>query len=347
VKVVNQMGGDAFGKFPKGGGVGPYEIETWAPPEKIVMTAKENWWGGPVCIKKITVSFIPDLHASYDAFQKNETDFVLITNDPALAARAESEKLGDLHTQLYHSAHMILPNLGIKGYKGPTTDLRVRQAMAYAIDPSAINARAFEGKGWPGKGVINEAAVNIEPTKGLPYDPEKAKQLVAQVKAETGWDGSVSVIGAATPASNKEAVIAIGALLGAVGFKVNLNADVPIGPLITQVIVDKNFEAVGAWGIINAEDNLYLGLRGWDSKNPASQNGYANPDYDAALVQLRSSTTPEAYQDALNALQTVVNRDIPFIPWGAEEQTTLARTNVKGVLWHNATEPIFDQAFIA
>ena len=347
VKVVNQMGQQAFSKSPIGAGVGPYEIEKWAPPESIVLRAKDNWWGGPVCIKKITISFVPSLPTAYDAFKRGEADLIYFNRDPVTLDQAKKENPGRFSDELFNSAFMVMPNAGVKGYTGPLTDVRVRQAMSYAIDADLINQRAWGGKGWVGKGIVNAASKSLKPTKGLPYDPNKAKKLLADYKAETGWDGSIKLIASAAPASQKEAALTVAALLTAVGFKVNADVERTGQSLITSVAVDKNFEVAAAWGIINNEANLYLGLRGWDSRNTSPQNGYSSPDYDAALVQMRDARTPEQYQASLDKLQEIVNRDVPFITYGADEGTTFFSQRMRGIIWDNGIEPILDKAFIA
>ena len=49
-RVVAAKGPDGFANDPTGGGVGPYEFEKYAPGEEIVLKAKSDYWGGPVCI---------------------------------------------------------------------------------------------------------------------------------------------------------------------------------------------------------------------------------------------------------------------------------------------------------
>lgn len=344
-KLITQMGQEAFAKLPKGGGVGPYEIESWSPPESIVFKAKENWWGGPVCIKQITVSVIPGTVAAYQAFSRNEVNVIGLNRDPDTQDKAVKENPGRVKGQLNNSAFMILPNISSGGYNGPLKDKRVRQAVAYSIDANVINQRALGGKGLPGKGIVNEKTRLLKPTQGLPYDPAKAKQLLDAYKAETGWDGTLQGICGATPATNKEACITVAALMNNVGFKVNMNAELAVGALITQVAAEKKFELVGSWGIINDEANLFRGLNGWDSRNVRNQNGYANPRLDAVIDAMRAATTPAAYQKTLDDYQAIVNEDVPFIVYGATEDVTVFKENIKGITW-SQFHPMFDKAYL-
>jgi len=346
-RVVEEMGQEAFSQFPLGGGVGPYEIAEWAPPARVVFEAKRDWWGGPVCIETITETFIPDIRAGMEAFKLGEVDVIYLNRDPALVADAEAEFGGMLHSTMFNAAFYVHMNSGINGYDGPLTDVRVRQAVAHAIDPDVVNARAWGGSGWPGSGVVQEASESIDATEGPAYDPDLARQLLDEYKAETGWDGTIDAMAAATPASNKEAASSVKAMLDAVGFNVNLDSDLQIVDFITQVSIDRSFELVASWGTIAAEAELYNGLRTFHSADPNNPSGFASEAFDAALTVLRDSQGPDQYQAALEQLQAAVNQDVPFAIYGADRGTTLAdESAIGGLVWHNGIDPIFETAFI-
>ena len=349
VAVIEEIGEQAFQQNPQGGGVGPYEASEWTPPARIVLTAKKDWWGGPICIEKITLTFIPDLSAAYDAYNTGEVDMVYFNRDPATLARARSEHEASQFTiDVFNGAFVVMPNIGLTGYEGAFRDVRVRQAMAYAIDPDVINDRAWGGEGWPGKGLINEASAQLPPTEGLPYDPERARELLDEYKAETGWDGTIGAIAASTPPSNREAGIVVAAQLEAVGFKVEANFDMQVIPLITAVSTDQNFELVASWGFIQPERDLYNGLRSWMSPTLGGyQNGYTSEAYDAALAKVREAVTVEEYEAALAEVQAVINEEVPFQVYGADVGTTLTRENIHGIVWHRGIDPLFEQVYLS
>ncbi|HWL44782.1 MAG TPA: ABC transporter substrate-binding protein [Ilumatobacter sp.] len=333
--------GESFGSNPEGAGAGPYEIVEYSPPERVVFEAKDDWWGGPVCIQKLTYTFIPEMRANYEAFLQGEVDSVQLSRDPAL--RAEAVAAGyEGAAMMYNSAFTLMPNAG----SGHTADLRVRQAMAYAIDPEVINQRAWGGDGWAGSGLIHEDSVSLEPTTGLSYDPERARELLDEYKAETGWDGSIEGLAAAQPASNVEAALAVAAMLNAVGFNVQANVDTPPADLFYRVGVEKNFELVLSWGVYTGEAVLWNSLRQWQSDNPANPNGFASEAYDAGLDALRSAPDQAAYQAALGQIQVAIDTDIPFVIYGSDLGLSLLNPAVHGVKRHQAGAFIFDQAYI-
>ena len=339
IAVVEERG-EAFGTNPEGAGVGPYEIVDYSAPERIVFEAKDDWWGGPVCIQRLTYTFIPDLRANYDAFTQGEIDSLLIARDPVLINQAREEQELTL-SQMYNNAWLTMPNMR----DGHTTDDRVRRAMAHAIDPEVVNARAWGGEGWGTKGIVHEDSITLEPTEGIPYDPDMAQQLLDEYKAETGWDGSLTGIAADSPQANQEAALAIASMLNAVGFDVETSL-LGINDLITRVFLDRNFEVVLSWGIINPEAALYSGLRGWESDNIANQNGFAGEAYDAALVELREAATPEEYQAALHTVQEAVNEEVPWISFGGDVSLMVFNPKVKGGIPFQNQTFLLDQAYI-
>lgn len=76
----------------------------------------------------------------------------------------------------------------------PGSDVRVRQAMALAIDPAVLDTRVNDGKGFPGQEIFQETSRwrNDVPTIGT--DPTKARELLEQAKAD-GYDGKISYLG--------------------------------------------------------------------------------------------------------------------------------------------------------
>ena len=75
----------------------------------------------------------------------------------------------------------------------PTAKLKVRQAIAAAIDPKVIDQRATNGTGLPGSELIQKDFRWYPNVPGPKYDPEAAKKLVTEAKAE-GWDGKVRLL---------------------------------------------------------------------------------------------------------------------------------------------------------
>ncbi|HRE02726.1 MAG TPA: ABC transporter substrate-binding protein, partial [Ilumatobacteraceae bacterium] len=122
-------------------------------------------------------------------------------------------------------------NSGAKGSTPPTSDVRIRRAVAAAIDVDIINDRAEDGKGKPTTLAIAPGSILYQDLPGPKYDLDLAKQLVEEVKAE-GWDGSIRFQCSPDPLQNEQALTAA-AMLTAAGFTVDMTTTATIGDMVT------------------------------------------------------------------------------------------------------------------
>jgi ABC-type transport system substrate-binding protein len=110
------------------------------------------------------------------------------------------------------------------------------------------------------------------------------------------------------------------------------------------VVVEKNYE-ITAFGVLSVETMLSVGFRPWDSRVPTNYNGYSNPEYDAAMDMIREAADIDAYQEGLEALQTVINEDVPFVPWAGNIETTVWNPRIHGIQWHTSA-PLLDRTYL-
>ena len=113
--------GEGFGADPAGAGVGAYELESFAPGEEIVLSARDDYWDGPVCLE--TLRFVPQpVDATrFEAFQADDLD-VTYLRDSRIVDAAEEESHLDYFV---NAANVILLNAGM-GAPSPTNDVNVR-----------------------------------------------------------------------------------------------------------------------------------------------------------------------------------------------------------------------------
>ena len=78
--------GENFGRNPLGAGAGAYEFESISdtPGESLVLVAKDDWWGGPVCIQRIEFTNVQVPSAAVDSFVNGEADTIYLSNSRTL-----------------------------------------------------------------------------------------------------------------------------------------------------------------------------------------------------------------------------------------------------------------------
>lgn len=234
-RIVEERG-EGFNLDPSGAGVGPYEIERFVPREELVLRAKDDYWGGPVCIERLRFVHLQGAGLTYESLKRGEIDIAFL-QEAEVIARAKEEGFDGL-TWVLQAGALLLMNTGVEGTDPPTADLRVRQAIVHALDPEAMDERRFAGTGLPTASIVHEDFPFAPSVSGPELDSERARALVEEVKAETGWDGTIRIL---CNEDAREAAVTAQALLNAAGMQVQTSV-VDTAGLIRGVIVEKNFD---------------------------------------------------------------------------------------------------------
>ncbi|HXH08382.1 MAG TPA: ABC transporter substrate-binding protein [Alphaproteobacteria bacterium] len=184
-KYIEQVGDDGFRKHPIG--LGPYKFVSHTPGVGLVVEAYEGYWRKLPHVKRIVFKSVVDASTRMAMLKKGEVDVAYYLD----AAHAEEVKR-DPKLRLAFSGGIGIPAVNfLEGQwdrKSPWHDRRVRLAANYAIDRQAISEAETLGASIPTGSIIPrefEFALPIEP---YPYDPVKAKQLLAEAGYPNGFD---------------------------------------------------------------------------------------------------------------------------------------------------------------
>jgi len=331
--VLEELGKDAFGLDPVGAGVGPFEVERYVPNEELVLKAKDDYWRGAPCLE--TLRFIDaDDQATLDSLRKGDIDLAFIRT-PSLIAEAKQE-----------FEHFADPNylgwmLAMNSTPGrPLADVRIRQAVAHAVDAEAYNQRVYDGKGIASTVIVPEPYPMTPGVPGPALDPARARDLIAQARAD-GWDGRVSVI-ANTP-SLVDAGLTIEAMLEAVGIDVELELLTPQEGS-RRVFVDRDYDInIGSAGATNASPIVRL-QRFFQTGNTFT--GFSDPQFDALLNDLRIASTTEEMKAALRPIQERWNEVIPSHGLQVAENLMAWHDGVHGLILNGTSTIFFDEAWV-
>jgi peptide/nickel transport system substrate-binding protein len=180
-----QVGDDGFRKHPIG--LGPYKFVSHTPGVELVVEAYEEYWRKMPHVKRLVLKSVVDASTRMAMLKKGEIDVAYYLD----AAHAEEVKR-DPKLRLTFSGGIGNTALNfLEGQwdpKSPWYDRRVRLAANYAIDSQAISEAETLGASIPTGSIIPrefEFALPIEP---YPYDPVKAKQLLAEAGYPNGFD---------------------------------------------------------------------------------------------------------------------------------------------------------------
>jgi peptide/nickel transport system substrate-binding protein len=336
--VAAGVGAEEFDAGVRGAGVGPYEPVRAAAGEEIVLQAKDDYWGGPVCIAELSFVNIPGAEPTYEAFELGELQ-VAFLREPGAIAQAESDGVAS-YANVVNAGNLFLLN---NRPGRPTNDVRVRQAIVAAIDPELIDERVYAGSGKPTSALVHQDSPLFQDLDAPAHDPERARELLAAVQADTGWDGSLTLLCSDTPASN-ETAIATKALLDAVGFDLRIEHKSAVEQQ-RQVALDGNYD-MACWGTAADQPGTYWGLNIFRSTAPNNFTGYADPAMDAAIARLQQADDLEAQQAALAAMQEAWNETAPSAITGAAEERVVWQPEVHGLVPTQQGMVMFFDAYI-
>ena len=184
-KYVEKVGDEGFKKAPVG--AGPYKFVSFKPGVELVLEAHEGYWRKPPAIKTLVFRVIPDESTRLAALKRGEVD-IAYSITGALAEELKQTK-GLTLAPTYFTFTTWLLFTDQWDAKSPWHDQRVRLAANLAIDRQAINQAAYLGLAKPALSFVPSGMEYFWAPPPYPYDPAKAKQLLAEAGYPNGFDG--------------------------------------------------------------------------------------------------------------------------------------------------------------
>ena len=183
-KYVEQVGVDGFRKQPIG--LGPYKFVSSTPGIELVMEAYEGYWRKMPSVKRLVFKSVPEATTRMAMLKRGEVDLAYLIDTPmALDVKKDPNlKLafsGGIGTYYLDFFDMWDP-------KSPWADKRVRLAANHAIDRKAISEAETVGASPPTGNIVPKGFEFALPLEPYPYDPAKAKQLLAEAGYPNGFD---------------------------------------------------------------------------------------------------------------------------------------------------------------
>lgn len=171
-------------------GTGPFEYVSYQRTQQLNVKRFAGYWGQPALLDAITFKFIPDSNARQLALESGSVDVMLIVpNQDVTDLKSKGFTVGVAPVGAYEAFYC-----NISGKKGYTIcqDVRVRQAIEYAIDRAALIKGVYMGQAAAEQTMIPSrllGTANAALIKGYPYDPAKAKMLLGSAGWATGPNG--------------------------------------------------------------------------------------------------------------------------------------------------------------
>lgn len=344
--AVEKLGEKAIAQQPVG--AGPYRLDSFTPGQEVVLRAFDGYWGGKPATERLVFKYILEASTRVAALRTGSVD-VIDSVPVQLIAGLKREPNVEVMTR----PGLRPMGLVINTFKPPYDDVRVRQALNYAVPVKTIAERVFFGFAKQSDSPLAFNTQGHVAAGTYEYSPDKAKALLREAGFTAGADGKLSKGGQPLKMT----------LLASEGL---FPGDVSIAEICArsfqQVGIDvtiTKIERGSYWDALRAERsqlNFDLAVFGF---NPSNASGlyhleslfksnpddaarvhvwnigrYRNPKVDELLARANTEPTTEKQTEALAEVQKIVWDEAPYVWLHVNENATAYRKGLKGVeLW--------------
>jgi peptide/nickel transport system substrate-binding protein len=298
-KYFEEVGAEGFAEAPVG--TGPFSFVEWLPDDHVTLVANENYWEGSYkgMPKVDTVVFrpIPEAATRVAELQAGGVDMI-------------QDVLPDQMDDLEGAGLTVVPDEAFQlqyvffttdDESAPTYDVRVRQALNYAVDVDAIIENLLAGLGSHIASPIGPGYLGYNPdVDPYPYDPEKAKELLAEAGYPDGFETTLDT----TTAGHTDVIDAVAGFLSEVGVDVTIQ-EYELGQF-NQNWMDRAQSMLWAarWG--NTPDpqsiELFASCNGWITR-------YCNEEVTASLEAARDTLDQDERAEYYATASALMNED--------------------------------------
>ncbi len=244
VKIMNEKEvtsqGAKFGTMPHKAGTGAYYVTSYNISTGVKLEAFKGYWRGAPSIGNVEYIVIPDDTSALIAYQNHELDYF---EDVPLSAWKDLSKTAGDHAKLIKGNNIMFMAVNYLSPRKELANLKVRQAIFYAINKHDINLAVCDGFGAEATQYMPSEYVATSPVKGFqtyPYNPTMAKKLLAEAGYPKGVDvGTILTYGASTSNNAKMAQV-LQANLSAVG--INAGVKVMEASFVTPKLYAQDYD---------------------------------------------------------------------------------------------------------
>lgn len=318
-------------------GSGPYQVESWEKSQQIVMTPNPHW-SQPLALKKIVIRIIKEASARRLQLEKGDLD--LIEDVPVDQLKALGAAPG---VKVVDEPSFFVTYLYLNNTHKPLDNVKVRQAISYAIDYKGIIDGILLGQGVQMRGDVPVGMWGHDDNAfQYSYDPDKAKAMLAEAGVK---DLTLGYLYAKTDPNWENIGLVLQQDLAPLGIKVEMQENAY--PTMRDKLNKGDFDiAAGNWTPDYADPSMFMNF--WfDSKLhglPGNRAFYTNPKVDELIRAAEIAPTEEARLKLYNEAQKITVEEAPYVLLFQRNYQFAMRDNVKGFVYNPMQLQIYNFA---
>ncbi len=296
-------------------GSGPFRFVSYDQGNRLDLAAYPDYWGAKPAVQNIEFRYITDNRALADSIRSPDGVDMIDNLEPELFSGFE----GQSDFQTINSVTNGETILVFNNARAPLDDVRVRQAITYALDKDAVNDIA---EGGYAKTIGSWSSPNdpwfVDHSGDYPFDPDKAKELLEEADAT---DLKLTIQVPPTPYARNSAQV-VQSFLGDVGIDVTLN-DIEFPLWIDQVFTKGDYDMT-IISHVEARDIVLFG-------NPDYYWHYDNPEVQQLLQDADAAATDEESNDLYGQVQQIIADEAVLGYMFLLPGLTVAKAGIEGI----------------
>jgi peptide/nickel transport system substrate-binding protein len=306
-------------------GSGPFKFVSYDSAQQVIsLAANEDYWEGAPQVKKLSVRVIEDGNALQAGLRSGGVTLAPLPTNLTPDAFKSLEQDPNLQVQAFTGANIVY--LGFNVQSPPLDNVKLRQAIAYAIDRETLIRDLLLGQAKAAHSILPEESWAYSPGQQYTYDPARAKQLLDEAGfRDPDGDGPqmrlpkpiVFKISSASVAT-RQYVDVIRSYLNKVGIPVEIQT-MENNTLLAQLRQGSFQMTTNRW-VGGNQDPIFLRDLFHSKEIPtetrASRNRsrYQNPEFDTIIDEAVNTADRDKAVDLYRQAQDIISRDLPMIP---------------------------------
>lgn len=332
-EVVEQYGKE-FRSHPCG--TGPFKFQYWKEGVKLVLRKNPDYFeAGLPYLDAVAVTFIVDRQTVFLEFVKGNLDFMnsldasykdeILTLDGQLKEKY-ADRIDMVSTPYLNTEYL---GFNMEGDNSVLHDRRLRQAINCGFDREKMMRYLRNNIGAPGIGGFIPKGLPGYSNCGYSYDPERARQLINEVKKN---HGTLPKLKLSTTANYLDLCKYIQQQLGLLGLEIQVDVNPPAA-LREQMAQGKVEWFRGSWVADYPDAENYLSLFYGPNRSPAGPNytRFSNPQVSRLYTKARSCTDPTERTRLYQTIDSLVMVEAPVMVLYYDQILHFTHKNVSGL----------------
>ncbi|MEM4844656.1 MAG: ABC transporter substrate-binding protein, partial [Ignisphaera sp.] len=279
-------------------GTGPYRVVEYLRGQYVRLQRFNGYWRGEPRIESIVYTIVPDPNARIAAIETGQID--IATGIPPEAVK-QLELKG---LRIYRETGVRLVIVAINTQRIP--DLRIRQAMNYAVDRRAIVDTMMMGFAAVANSIVSPIFPGAASLDSYSYSPEKARQLIDEAG---GVNRRLALLVSTRSPKDLELAQVVQSFLSSVGIDVEIQA-MEHTAFLKKVFTEHDFD-LAIYG--PSPSSLYYALTYWRSGAALNAPLYSNPEVDKLLDEVTRESDRDRQYEIYRRIQEIIWFECPAI----------------------------------